>query len=218
MSNVNLAQRPSYRQSQAMETKRRIAHAARRVFAEGGYAATSIELVAGEAGVAERTVYAAFGSKKAILGAICDEWIAEADVAGLAAQIVAEPDARRRVALLAHINRRQWELGQDVIPMLAAAAASDSEVARMLTNWNEQRARMIHEAVRPLAPVLRPGLTWKEAAATVRALSSPEVYSELVKGEGWKPDRYEKWLANLLIAELLPSERVLEAHNDLSAS
>jgi hypothetical protein len=65
----------------------------------------------------------------------------------------------------------------------------------MLANWKEQRARIIHEAVRTLAPSLRPGLTWKEAAATVRALSVSEVYSELVKGEGWQPDRYEKWLA-----------------------
>jgi hypothetical protein len=54
----------------------------------------------------------------------------------------------------------------------------------MLAKWKEERARIIHAAVRPLAPALRPGLTWKEAAATVRALSAPEAYSELVKGEG----------------------------------
>jgi hypothetical protein len=50
-------------------------------------------------------------------------WIAEADVAGLAAQILAEPDAKLRVALMARLNRRQWELGQDVIPMLEAAGS-----------------------------------------------------------------------------------------------
>src|SRR5712692_1253006 len=175
-----LEERPSYRRSQAMETKRPIAHTARRVFAEGGYAATSIEFLAREAGVAERTVYVAFGGKKPILAAMCDEWIAEADVAGLAGQILAEPDARRRLSLMAHLNRRQWQLGQDVIPMLAAAAASDSEVALMLANWRQERARIIHEAVRPLTSALRPGLTWEVAAAAVRALSAPEVYSELV--------------------------------------
>jgi AcrR family transcriptional regulator len=203
MSKVKPTGRPSYRQLQAMETKRRIAQAARRVFSDGGYAATSIELVAREAGVAERTVYAVFGGKKPILAAICDEWLAESDVAGLGGQILAEPDPTRRLALMAHLNRRQWEFGHDVVPMLEAAAASDAEVARMLANWKEERARIIHAAVRPLAPALRPGLTWKEAAATVRALSAPEAYSELVKGEGWKPDRYEKWLARLLATELL---------------
>lgn len=203
MSDVKVTQRPSYRQWQAMETKRRIAQAARRAFAESGYAATSIERVAREAGVAERTVYAAFGGKKPILAAICDEWLAESDVAGLSGQIFAERDATRRLALIARLNRRQWELGQDVIPMLEAAAASDAEVARMLGGWKEQRAQMIHHAVRPLSSALRQGLTWKVAAATVRALSVPEVYSDLVKGERWSPDRYEEWLSRLLAGELL---------------
>jgi hypothetical protein len=57
--------------------------------------------------------------------------------------------------------------------------------------------------VRGVAPELRKGLQWEVAAATVRALSAPEVYSELVHGEGWDTDRYESWLADLLAGELL---------------
>jgi hypothetical protein len=45
----------------------------------------------------------------------------------------------------------------------------------------------------------------EEAAATVRALSAPEVYSELVHGEGWTPERYETWLGRLLRDVLLPT-------------
>jgi AcrR family transcriptional regulator len=203
MTGVNTPERQPYRQLQAQETRRRIARAARRVFAGGGYASSSIELVAREAGVAVRTVYAAFGGKKPILAAICDEWLAESDVKGIGSEVMGEPDARRRLALMAHLNRRQWEQGQDVLPMLDAAAAGDAEVARMLTGWKEQRAGMIREAVRGLAPELRKGLHWEVAAATVRALSAPEVYSELVHGEGWDANRYESWLADLLAGELL---------------
>jgi AcrR family transcriptional regulator len=193
----------SYRQQQALETKRRIAAAARRVFGSGGYAASSIEQVAREAGVAVRTVYAAFGGKKQILAAICDLWLAESGVQALGARAMGEPDARRRLALVAHLNRRQWELGQDVVPMLEAAAASDAEVARMLSGWKEARAGALREEIGPLAGELRAGLAWEDAAATVRALSAPEVYSELVKGEGWSPDRYEEWLARLLAEQVL---------------
>jgi AcrR family transcriptional regulator len=193
----------SYRQQQALETKRRIAAAARRVFGSGGYAASSIEQVAREAGVAVRTVYAAFGGKKQILAAICDLWLAESGVQALGARAMGEPDARRRLALVAHLNRRQWELGQDVVPMLEAAAASDAEVARMLSGWKEARAGALREGIGPLAGELRAGLAWEDAAATVRALSAPEVYSELVKGEGWSPDRYEEWLARLLAEQVL---------------
>jgi AcrR family transcriptional regulator len=154
-------------------------------------------------GVAVRTVYAAFGGKKPILAAICDEWLTESGVPEAAGRVMTEPVARRRLGLLAQLNRRQWELGEDVVPMLEAAAAADAEVARLLAGWKEQRAGVLREAIRPLAGELRPGLGWQDAAATARALSAHEVYSELVRGEGWSPDRYEEWLSRLLEAELL---------------
>jgi AcrR family transcriptional regulator len=207
MSQVNASPTMPYRQLQALETKRRIAQAARRVFAAGGYAASSLELVAREAGVAPRTVYAAFGTKKQILAAICDEWLAEANVGGLAREIMAEPDPRKRLSLVARVNRRQWELGRDVLPMLEAAAASDADVAQMLQEWKDRRAEVLREAVKALRKHLREGVTSQGAAATVRALSAAEIYSELTGGEKWSPDRYEEWLSGLLAAELLGSPR-----------
>lgn len=203
MGKVKSADRIPYRTLQALETKRRIALAARKVFAENGYAASSLEVVAKEAGVAPRTVYSSFGAKKPILAAICDEWLAEADVGGLARRIGEEPDPRRRLALIAGLNRRQWEAGQDVIPMLEAAAASDAEVAKMLAEWKERRAGMLREAVKGIRSHLGQRMTWQVAAATVRALSAPELYSELVRGEKWAPARYEAWLTEVMVTQLL---------------
>jgi hypothetical protein len=102
--------------------------------------------------------------------------------------------------------------------MLEAAPASDGEVARMLTEWKDQRARIIHDAVRGLAPALRPGLSWEEAAAIVRALSAPELYSELVRGEGWTPDRYEEWLVRLMTTELVAGAGARGVHDEPSTS
>lgn len=207
MEDVKPPEGVTYRQWQALETKRRIARAARRAFAGGGYAETSIEAVARESGVAPRTVYAAFGGKKQILAAICDEWLAESDVAGIAARLMSTPDPLGRLALIAQLNRRQWELGQDVVPMMEAAAASDPEVARMLATWKDQRAGMLREAVKGLAGSLRPELEWQWAATTVRALSSPDVFAELVRGEGWTPEQYEAWLVDILAVRLLAESR-----------
>src|SRR5260370_37856581 len=89
------ASRVPLRQRQALETRRAIAQAARSLFAERGYAATSIEVVAAEAGVAERTVYAIFGTKKAILGAICEEWLRQARVMPTNAEGPAVRELRR---------------------------------------------------------------------------------------------------------------------------
>src|SRR6202048_3214175 len=60
------------RRPKAQATRRRILDAARRLFVERGYVATTIEAIAGEAGVAVPTVYLAFGTKRALLVELLD--------------------------------------------------------------------------------------------------------------------------------------------------
>lgn len=203
MSKVKARQIP-LRQRQALETRGAIARAARSLFAERGYAATSIEVVADEAGVAARTVYAIFGTKKAILGAICEEWLAEAGVMETVAQGLAVRDLRIRLTLVANSSRRQWESERGVRAMLEGAAASDADVARMIASWRNERARSFRTIVHGLEGDLRSGMDGERAAAIIRALTGPEIYSELVTGEGWTPAEYEQWLARLLGDVLLP--------------
>lgn len=198
------ADRVPLRRRQALQTRRAIARAARSLFAERGYAAASIDLVADEAGVAARTVYAIFGTKKAILAAICEEWLTEAGVMETVSVGLAEPDLRRRLALVAYSSRRQWESERGVRSMLEGAAASDAEVAKMVAGWKSDRARSLHSIVEGLESNLREGIDGDRAGAIIRALTSAEVYSELVAGEGWTPAEYEAWLAGVLAEVLLP--------------
>jgi AcrR family transcriptional regulator len=203
MSDVK-SERVSHRRRQALETRRLIANAARALFTQNGYAATSVEAVAAEAGVSPRTVYAIFGTKKAILGAICEGWLMEAGVMEAVATGLAEPDLGRRLALVAHSSRRQWESDRGVRLMLDGAAASDADVARMLAGWKEDRAGSFHQLVVGLEAQLRHGIESNRAGALIRALSGGEIYSELVHGERWTPAAYEAWLAGLLTDLLLP--------------
>src|SRR5690348_3905860 len=87
----------SYRQEQAEATKLRIALAAQTLFARDGYAVTSIDAIAREAGVGTRTVYAVYGAKREILNAICERWLERARARELAKEILEEPDATARV-------------------------------------------------------------------------------------------------------------------------
>jgi AcrR family transcriptional regulator len=203
MTDVNPPDRVSYRQLQAEETKRRIARAARSLFAEHGYARTSIASVAAAAGVAVRTVYAAFGAKQAILAAICDEWLADAEVFPLLAQALAEPDVAQRMALVARLNRQQWERGRDIVALIDAAATTDRDVARMLADWKSGRAAALGKIVQGIAEQLRDGVNADTASAILRGLGAAEVYRELVDGAGWSADQYECWLAAVLSRELL---------------
>src|SRR5207248_10261508 len=73
----------SRRRASSDERRGRILQTARNLFGHYGYGATSIERIAGEAGVAVPTVYAMYRSKRAMLFALLDQADAQADVAGL---------------------------------------------------------------------------------------------------------------------------------------
>ena len=55
------------RAQKALATRRRILEAAETLFTRDGYAATTITAIAGQADVAVQTVYAVFGTKRAVL-------------------------------------------------------------------------------------------------------------------------------------------------------
>mgnify|MGYP003701315717 FL=1 len=202
---ANVKPRVPYRQQQAEETRRRIIAAARRLFAQRGYTSTSIEAVADDVGVAVRTVYAAFGNKIAILGAICDEWLRDANVITLVSAAVDAHEPNQVLALLAQAARQQWESGGDILDMTEAAAAVDSEIATLLRGWAGEREMGMGAAVKRISRHLKPGLGLRRANAVVRALTAPGVYLSLVSDSGWTPQQYQDWLSASLAGQLLAS-------------
>jgi AcrR family transcriptional regulator len=192
-----------YRQLQAEDTRRKIVVAARRLFAENGYTATSMEALAEEVGVAVRTVYAAFGTKIAILGAICDQWLQEAQVISLVHAAAGSSDPAEVMRGLAEASRRQWESGGDIVDMLQAAAAIDAEIAALLHQWALGREEGMGAALKGISRQLRPGVDLKRANAILQALTAPAVYQSLVRDSGWTPKQYEEWLRSSLSDQLL---------------
>ena len=68
------------RADQALQTRGRILDAAYRLFADGGYARTTITVVADTAGVSPETIYLTFGGKRGLLEGVIEMAIApEAD-------------------------------------------------------------------------------------------------------------------------------------------
>jgi AcrR family transcriptional regulator len=195
--------RLSYRQLQAQETRRRITGAARRLFAENGYANTSIGALAADVGVAERTVYATFGSKIAILGAICEQWLEDSRTLTLIGDAAEEKVPRMALALLARASRQQWESGADILRTLDAAAATDVAIAEMLREWASNREAGMARVVKPMSSRLRKGVTVRRASAIVRALTAPGMFQSLVGDSAWSPDEYERWLGDSLAGQLL---------------
>lgn len=196
----------THRQRQALATRRLIVDAATRLFLERGYGSTTIEAIAREAGVAVSTVYAVFGNKRAVLREIRESWHEQTHAREIYEEGSGERDAARRLGLMAHQSRRQWEFGSTMISIYQGAAAVDREAAEELAEALGGRRRMLTRFVREMEEALRPGLDAGRASAVLVALCQPEVYRELVEVSGWSPDEYESWLAGTLRQQLLGTE------------
>lgn len=191
-----------YRQRQAQATRRAIASAARALFAERGYDATTIEAISAACGIPVPTIYSALGSKPAILEEARRAWIEEAGVASLYEEAMRLQDGADQLRMAAHWTRRQFESGIDVITAYQEAARSDPRAARVWREALAGRERAVRELVVSLGPGLRPGVTVERGLDLYIALTLPEMYRTLAD-RGWAPDDYELWLGPRLAGELL---------------
>ena len=191
----------TYRQVQAEETRIRIAQAARRLFAAQGYGATSIDAIAKEAGVATRTVYSAFGTKREILSLICDQWLKDAGAIERAEQVFAIADPVERLRGAAGWLTNLYSAGFDVVLIFEAATDESPETKALLRSKLAGRNQVMDAMIASLEDVLRVPL--KQAQAVYRALAAPGVYQELVDESGWTPAEFETFVADSLHRQLL---------------
>lgn len=186
-----------------MQTRRQVAAAARALFAEHGYVATTIAAIAAAADIPAPTIYSAFGGKKQILDEIMVGWIADADTWRLHEAALAEPEPPARMRTIAHFTRRQLELGLDILLVYQEAARADPAMA---VGWRETlagRERMLGILLASFAGELAPGLDMAQATDRFVALTIPEIYRTLVTDRGWSPEKFEVWLGDLLVDQLL---------------
>ena len=202
----------SRRRAAAEETRRAIAVAARTLFLERGYAATTMPAIARAAGVALDTVYATGGPKPVLLRHLIETAISGGDQAVPAEErdyvraILAEPDARRKLALYAHAVRTIQPRLAPLLRVLREAARSEPALDELWAEIAGRRAANMRRLVADAAGAggLRAGVTVEEAADLIWATNAPEFYLLLVEDRHWDLDRFEHWLAELWVRTLLP--------------
>lgn len=190
----------SYRRQQAAATRLRIAEAAQRLFAREGYSATSMAAIATEAGVADRTVYAAFGAKREILNLICERWLERARARELAQEILAEPSPEARLRGAARWLATLYSTDFDVVRILDSAMDEDAETRTLLHAKLRGRNRVMDQLIASVEPELT--IPLRDAQSIYRALAAAGVYSALVIDAGWPVTRFEEWLGQTLLAQL----------------
>jgi AcrR family transcriptional regulator len=209
---------PTVKRDQARTRLARAAvvEAARSLFLERGYGATTIEAISDRADVPPATVYRLFSSKHGILRSLLDVSIVGDDESVPMADrpqvrsLLAEGDPKEQlagfVAITVQVNARVAPLYR----ILVSAAGTDADAAALLDDLTRQRQQGQRVIARSLARAgaLRPELRERDAADVIHAILSPELYRLLVVDRGWKPDRYERWVADIVVEQLLPSTPV----------
>jgi AcrR family transcriptional regulator len=204
---------PKRDQARTRLARAAVVAAARDLFLERGYGATTVEAISERANVPLATVYRLFSSKQGILKALIDLAIVGDDQELPMAErpevrsLLASDDPRAQlqgfVAIGVQVNAR---LG-DLYSTLVSAAGADPDAAIHLDELTRQRQQGQRAIARALARrgALRPELRERDAADLVHALLSPELYRLLVTDRRWSAKRYATWLEATLTHQLLPS-------------
>lgn len=193
------------REAQARETRRSILDAASELFVAHGYVATTIQAIADQAGVAVQTVYAGFGNKRELLRQLIEATIVGDDddvpitERAEARAIAVEPDPRRRAELDAAMSRSITERVAPIVRVAGEAAASDPELAAMMEAVKAARRHEMIVSARMVAGADGLRVGDEEAAATLYVLYSPMVADMLMGDYGWSAERYEQWLARMIL-------------------
>jgi len=198
-------------QARTRLARRAVIDAARTLFLERGYGATIIDAISARSDVPPATVYRLFSSKRGILKALLDASIAGDDEPVPIADrppvqsLLADPDPKNMVASFVHVAAEVNARTAAVYRILTSAAASDADAAMLLDELTRQRQQGQGQVARSLARgrALRRTVRERDAADIIHALVSPEVYGLLVVDRGWRPERYETWLTETLINQLL---------------
>lgn len=199
------------RKRRAAESHERVLSAAGRLFAERGYAETTIEDVAREAGVAAPTIYATFRAKRGLLAGLLDRLVSNVpggppllDTAGPRA-VLAATEPTQVIARFAHdIVGVQDRVGP-IYEVMKSAARTQPDVAELAGRAQDYRNSNIGSVAARLAELgsLRPGLSVEDATRTIWVLASYEARQLLVVYARWSVERYRDWLAATLSAALL---------------
>jgi AcrR family transcriptional regulator len=197
------------RADQAEQTRRRILESAFRLFAERGYAGTTIAAVAEDAGVSPETIYLSLGGKRGLIeGAIVtaitgaenqptqeDNWWST--VAGL-------PEVGERLEKMVEYSCRILARTRPIHAVIRGAADKEAFAAVLGRQLLHDRLTAQTERIRKyLRDDLRPGLSVEQAGQRYCVLASPELYYLLTVELGWTPDQHRSWLTDLLKTELL---------------
>ncbi len=202
------------REAQARRTRQQIVEAGARLFTERGFASTTVDAIAEEAGVSRKTVFTSVGGKTALLKLAYDYAMAGDDEP---LTMEERPELQSVIAMSqtdpyaafqqwgAFVTAAQGRISSLYLA-LRGAAEVDAEAAELYQRWERQRVDMMREG--PVAAIvaagaLRQGVTPDAAAQILALLLDPSIYHRLVVGGPWTADEFRIWLVRTMTEQVM---------------
>jgi AcrR family transcriptional regulator len=202
-------ERADGRRVRSQRTSARVLVASRDLFVDQGYARTTIEAIAARAGVTAQTVYNQFGTKCDVLAAVLDQAIVgdTAPVALLERPWFVVDDDEPAADAIARLAATATAILARVAPLydVIRSASALPEVARLLVENRARRRADQRQVVAALARTgqLRPDLDVGHTADVVYGLVNEDVYLLLTVDCGWSRRRFQTWLAQTMVEQLI---------------
>ncbi|MEV6916474.1 TetR/AcrR family transcriptional regulator [Amycolatopsis sp. NPDC051106] len=186
------------REARARRTREHVVTTAGRLFAERGYAGTSVRQIAAAAGVSLETVTQAGRKADLLLAAFQDVFAGDPDAVNLDALVgpAGPADLPAVVGLLAEGLRRSLPIWR----AFTTAAAADPAVAAVRAELAVARRTEI--VARLEAAGLAPPGDCGRLADAIGLLTSHEAYDHLTAVCGWPHEDYVSWAAAAIRAQL----------------
>jgi AcrR family transcriptional regulator len=194
------------RRARAEEVRRSLVDAAHAMLLSEGYAGTTIPKVARVCGVSVDSVYKRFPGRPALVRAVVEQ--ALLGVGPIPAEARSDALGGDDLAsLLQGWGRLATEVSPQVAPLLLlvrAAAALDAEVLQLADRLDDDRRSRMKVNAQRLQDTghLRGRVSVEEMADVLWTYSAPELYDLLVQRRGWEIDRYGRFVASGIAAQL----------------
>lgn len=193
------------RNAQAAQTRGRILVAAKNLFESEGFECVTIEKIAQSGDVSIPTVYSLFQSKRGVLRALMDEVLPADQFDALVEMSIQEKSPEIRLSISAKIARQMYDAEKVQMNLFRGAVVlapefKELEKEREMRRYSRQEVT-IKAMVREKS--LAKGLSEVRARDILWAFTGRDMYRMLVVEQGWTSEEYERWLAQLLINNLM---------------
>lgn len=196
---------PTRRDQYAEMTRQAVIGTARQLFAERGYAATTIAQIARGARVSPATIYGQCGGKEGLLATLMDMWSSGQLVVDIISACAAQDFAKAKLTTLADGYVAIYDQFGDIIRIVTKAAVSVPGAQEFLDAADDRHLAALRQILRPLqvSGDLLANLSVDDAARIVFFHFRYDQWSLAADGFGWGRARATEWITQRVQASIL---------------